>query len=482
MEIEDYRVLLRHDFAAFIHRCFLMLNPQTPYLHNWHIDLIAAKLEQCRRGMIRRLIINIPPRHLKSICASIAFVAWLLGHDPSKRIIAASYGQDLANNLALLCRNVMTSAWYAQLFPGTRLVRPNMAVDEFWTTAQGFRMATSVGGMLTGRGADYLILDDPSKPDEALSDALRKTVNDWYDHSLFSRLDNKETGCIVLIMQRLHLDDLVGHVLQKEGWEVVSFPAIAEVDEVHTIDSIFGTTVVTRRAGEALHPARESLETLKTIEATIGPYNFPSQYQQSPVPFGGAMVKTQWLRYYQPHERPPQFDQIIESWDTAAKAAQLNDYSVCTTWGLKDQKIYLLDVLRRRLNYPDLKRAVIDRYQLHRPNVILVEDKSSGTQLIQELIQAGMYQVKGIKPSTDKKMRMNAQTAAIENGFVHLPERAPWLADYLHELTSFPFAKYDDQVDSTSQALEWITRNGMEPGLLRYMREEVERLGLQRPS
>jgi predicted phage terminase large subunit-like protein len=265
----------------------------------------------------------------------------------------------------------------------------------------------------------------------SLSDALRKSVNDWCDHTLYSRLDNKETGRIVIIMQRLHLDDLVGHVLQKEGWEVLSFPAIAVADEVHTIKTLYGTTVVTRRAAEALHPARESPETLKVIEATIGEYNFASQYQQSPVPFGGGMVKTQWLRYYQPNERPLHFDQIIQSWDTAAKATELNDYSACATWGLKDKKIYLLDVLRRRMNYPDLKRAVIDLCQLHQPTVILIEDKSSGTQLIQELIQAGMYHVKGIKPSTDKKMRMNAQTGAIENGFVHMLDRAPWLSDYL---------------------------------------------------
>lgn len=315
MKLSPYelQVVMRNDLPTFIHRCFIELNPETPYQHNWHIDVIAAKLEACRTGKIKRLIINIPPRHLKSMCTSIAFVAWLLGHDPSKRIIAASYGQDLADNLALQCRNVITSDWYQTLFPGTRLVRPNMAIDEFITTMQGFRMATSVGGVLTGRGADFLILDDPMKPTEALSDALRTNTNGWYDHTFFSRLDNKETGCIIMIMQRLHLNDLVGHVLQQGGWEVVSFPAIAQQDEVHHIQTLYGTATVMRRAGEALHPQRESLDTLQRIRQTVGEYNFAGQYQQSPVPEGGGLVKAAWFKFYEAHERPEKFNTIVQS-------------------------------------------------------------------------------------------------------------------------------------------------------------------------
>jgi predicted phage terminase large subunit-like protein len=467
-----YELLLRHSLSGFIHRSFLHLNPQTPYLPNWHIDLIAAKLEECRIGKIKRLIINLPPRNLKSICASVAFPAWILGHDPSKRIIAASYGQDLADNLALQCRNIMTSAWYRSLFPNTQLARANMPIAEFSTTQHGYRMATSVGGVLTGRGADFLILDDPMKPNEALSDALRRSVNEWYDHTLFSRLDNKETGCIIIIMQRLHLDDLVGHVLQQEGWEVLNFPAIAEADETHTIKTRYGAQTlvrtVTRRAGEALHPQRESLDTLHMIRETLGEYNFAGQYQQSPVPEGGGYVKTDWFQFYEPHERPAKFEQIVQSWDTASKVTELSDFSVCTTWGLKEKKIYLLDVLRKRLNYPELKRAVVEQHKLHQSSVILIEDKSSGTQLLQELAQDGLYRVKGIKPTTDKKMRLNTQTGAIENGLVYLPARQSWLAGYLHEMTSFPYGKHDDQVDSTSQALEWIQQRMAVSGLFQY--------------
>jgi len=247
--------LLRHDFYAFIQSCFHELNADTPFLDNWHIELLAAKLEACRRGECRRLIINVPPRSLKSLAASVAFPAWLLGHHPGAQIICASYGQELADKLARDCRTVMASAHYQGLFP-TRLSPYKQSVTEFMTTALGCRLATSVGGVLTGRGADWIIIDDPLKSGEALSDTLRGTVNDWYDHTLYSRLNNKQTGCIIVIMQRLHLDDLVGHLLEQKGWDLLSLPAIAEADETHRIWTSYGEHSYTRRSGEALHPQR----------------------------------------------------------------------------------------------------------------------------------------------------------------------------------------------------------------------------------
>jgi hypothetical protein len=196
----EYRAFLRQDLYAFIEKGFRELNPTTQFLRNWHIEKMAAELEACRRGETNRLIINVPPRSLKSICASVAFPAWLLGHKPGSQIICASYGQDLANKHALDCRRIMASPWYQALFPHTRLSSERQAVEEFMTTRQGFRLSTSVGGMLTGRGVDFIIIDDPLKPEEALSDTRRKAVNDWFDHTLYSRLNDKRTGCIILIM------------------------------------------------------------------------------------------------------------------------------------------------------------------------------------------------------------------------------------------------------------------------------------------
>ena len=452
---EEYSALLRRDFCTFIQRCFYELNPHTDFHMNWHIEVMAAKLDAVREGKIRRLIINVPPRHLKSICASVALPAWCLGHNPAAQVLCVSYAQDLSDKLARDCRNIVMSRWYQLLFP-TRMSPMKQSVQEFTTTSHGYRLATSIGGVLTGRGADLIIIDDPLKPEEALSETQRRTANQWYDHTLYSRLNDKQHGAIVVIMQRLHEDDLVGHVLEQEKWEVVRFPAIAEANENHKIETPFGTRRFDRTINDLLDPEREPLETLNRIRKTIGEYNFAGQYQQAPSPLGGGMIKSDWFATYRPDELPANFDRVVQSWDTANKATELSDFSVCTTWGIKEKKLYLLHVLRRRMDYPELKRIVREQQQLHRASVVLIEDKASGTQLIQELIWERFYAVERYKPELDKVMRMHAQTAMIENGFVYLPKEAPWLPAYLHELAIFPMGRHDDQVDATSQFLDWF--------------------------
>jgi predicted phage terminase large subunit-like protein len=471
---EQYDSVLRQDFVTFTARCFHDLNPQAELAMNGHLDVIAAKLTAVREGKIRRLVINLPPRHLKSLMASIAFPAWCLGLDPTAQILCVSYAQDLADKLARDCRGIMTSPWYRQIFR-TRLAPHRQAVQEFITTGQGYRLATSTGGVLTGRGADIILIDDPLKPEEALSAALRQAANDWFVHTLYSRLNDKRSGAIVIIMQRLHEDDLVGHVLALEPWEVLSFPAIAEADEVHQIETIWGPRCFTRRRGEALHPDREPLETLEHIRRTIGEYNFAGQYQQSPAPLGGGMVKAEWFKRYRENERPERFERIVQSWDTANKATELSDFSVCTTWGVSGKRLFLLGVFRRRLEYPALKRAVREQQSLFAATEVLIEDKASGTQLIQELIEDGCHAVTRYQPTIDKIMRLHAQTTIIESGFVHIPEAAPWLAEYLHEMTVFPKGKHDDQVDSTAQFLDWFKRPFPGQAFYELMRMQAER-------
>lgn len=470
----EYDIFLRKDLTSFIERAFYEVSPERDLLMAPYIEAMALKLEACRRGEITRLVINLPPRYLKSHCVSVALPAWYLGHDPSMQIICASYGQDLAEKLARDCRNLMSSAFYKKLF-ATRLSPDRSAVNDFMTTANGFRMATSVGGVLTGRGADLIIIDDPLKPDEALSETRRKSVNEWYDNSLLSRLNNKTKGCIIIVMQRLHQDDLVGHVLEQNGWEVLSFPAIAQEDHEYLVGSALKQYAWRRHAGEALHPERECLEALAHIRETIGSYNFDSQYQQNPAPQGGALLKKEWLCYYTPGEQPATFDRIVQSWDTANKAGELNDYSVCTTWGQKNDKyFFLLHVFRRRMEYPDLKRAVKEQAQIYKPDAILIEDKASGTQLIQELTMENVSNIISYEPpACEKIMRFQGQTAAFENSLVLLPKDAHWLADYVHELTTFPGSKYADQVDSTTQALAWMRTPGVGWGLLEYYRRKA---------
>src|SRR5215469_5074322 len=319
----EYDALLRNDFALFAARCFHDLNPQAELAMNWHLELIAAKPAAVRDGKIRRLVINLPPRHLKSLLALVALPAWCLGHEPSAQILSVSYAQDLADKLSRDCRHIVASGWYRQLFPGTRLSPQRQAVPEFDTTAQGCRLATSVGGVLTGRGADIIVIDDPLKPEEAVSQAQRQAANDWFDHTLYSRLNDKKNGAIVVIMHRLHEDDLVGHVLAQEDWETVRFPAIAEEDETWAVETVLGPRHFTRRQGEALHPERETAEMLEQIRRTIGEYNFAGQYQQAPSPLGGGLVKRAWFRHYAPSELPQNFERVVQSWDTANKATEL---------------------------------------------------------------------------------------------------------------------------------------------------------------
>ena len=267
-----YDTLLRLDFVSFAQRCFRELSPRTQFAMNWHIEIIAAKLMAVRKGHIRRLIINMPPRYLKSLLASVAFPAWCLGHDPAAQILCVSYAQELADKLSRDCRRILASDWYRRIFP-TRLSQERQAMSEFDTTAQGCRGA----------------------------------ANEWFDHTLYSRLNDKIAGAIVLIVHRLHEDDFVGHVLAQEDREVVSFPAIAEDDETQLVDTVWGPKLLTRR-GEALHPARESLPMLEHLRQMIGEYNFAGQYQQAPTSLGGGLVKAAWFKHYAASALPQSFD------------------------------------------------------------------------------------------------------------------------------------------------------------------------------
>lgn len=450
----QYRRVLRSDFAAFSHRAFRELNGATPYLGNWHLEVMAAHLERVRLGQCTRLAIALPPRHLKSHMVSIAFVAFVLGHDPARQIICASYAQDLADKLARDCRALIGAGFYRALFD-VELAPDRQAVEEFATTRGGFRLATSVGGVLTGRGADLVVIDDPLKAEEAWSDARRNAVNDWFDSSLLSRLNDKRNGAIVIVMQRLHENDLVGHVTAKGGWDVLSFPAIAEENACFAIETPYGPRRFARKAGDILHPARESADTLSRLKKQMGRAAFLAQYQQAPCAREGVMVKAKWFPRYAQHELPRDFDTRLLSCDTANKASELSDYSALTMWGVKERHMWLLSVLRRRIEFPELKRAIKDMAREHRADVVLIEDRASGTQLIQELTRENVRGIKAHAPSGDKLMRLWGQTATMEQGLVHLPREAPWLDDYLRELTSFPNSKHDDQVDSTAQALAW---------------------------
>jgi predicted phage terminase large subunit-like protein len=448
--------LLRNDLTAFTQRCFQTVVPGTPYLPNWHIEAIAYQLERCRRGETQRLIVTLPPRSLKSICASVAFPAFALGHDPTLRIICASYAQELAKKHARDFRTVLESDWYRRIFPGTRIDPRKNTENEIQTTAQGYRLSTSVGGTLTGRGGNLILIDDPLKPTDRMSEVKRGGVNEWYGSTLTSRLDSKAEDVIVLIMQRLHVGDLVSHVLETgEQWTHLNLPAIAEKDEEIPLgDGHFHH----RAVGELLHPERESMKELEAQKAAMGSQNFSAQYLQAPIPEGGALIQNEWFRTYaRAPDRGPD-DRVVQSWDTATMTGPTNDYSVCTTWLIRGRKYFLLDVLRKRLEYPDLRRQVLSHAAAYAPTAVLIEKAGNGAPLVQDLQREGKLCPIGIPPVGDKVVRLEAQSAVIEAGYVLLPERAAWLDDFRDEMLAFPYGRHDDQVDTVSQFLEWAEK------------------------
>jgi predicted phage terminase large subunit-like protein len=450
------RSLLRAELRYFVRKVFQTVQPGTAFLPNWHIDAIVYQLMRVVAGDNRRLLINQPPRSLKSLCVSIAYVAWTLGHDPTRRIIVVSYSSDFAAELHRQFRMVIDAEWYRELFPGMRPAKDTGS--ELVTTAGGSRYATSVGGTLTGRGADIIILDDPHKAEEAMSDTARQRVIDWYGGTLVSRLNNKDTDPIIVVMQRLHEDDLSGHLLQQEGWHHLDLPAIA-TDEVEI--PIGTDTRHLRRAGDVLHPARESLLVLERIKAEIGSLMFSAQYQQRPIPLEGNLIKREWVRYYDSLPPASSRDITVQSWDTATMTGPTNDYSVGTTWRIVSKNYYLIDVFRDRLQYPDLRRKVANLAGQHNAITILIEDAGPGMALLQDLQRntpSGMPRPIGLKPEGSKVDRMVAQSFKIESGEVHLPREAPWLDSFLLELLAFPQGRHDDQVDSVSQFLNWASK------------------------
>lgn len=442
--------VLRSDFESFLQMCFLYLNPGAPFLPNWHIKAIAYQLDRVRRGEITRLIINMPPRYLKSLTVTVAFTAFLLGHQPWRRIFAISYGDDLSAKHDRDFRSIVQAPWFRRALRKMKILR---SVDgELTTTKRGFRKSTSVSGPLTGLGGNLFIIDDPQKPADAQSEARRNTLNEWVSNTLISRMDNKETAAIIVVMQRVHLHDLSGFLSNSSGgWEVLSLPAIADVEEHIPIGS---GNVHHRQIGEALHPARELLDTLRKQQQIMGPDVFAAQYQQSPVPPGGAMIKRAWLRYY---DVAPKLrgGRVIQSWDTAAKDGAQNDWSVCTTWLLVDNHFYLLDVTRDRYQYPQLRETALALAERYRPSAILIEDASTGIALAQELNQTRYCYIKPIPVERDKIGRLYVQQGKFAAGLVLFPRDASFLAELEAELLVFPQGRNDDQVDSITQALAY---------------------------
>lgn len=463
----EYKLALaRNNLGCFI----LATLPQ--YQMGWVHERICAELERFLADVVAkkspRLMLTMPPRHGKSTIVSRYFPAYALGRYPDMNIIATSYGADLASRMNRDVQRIMGNNGYAQLFPATRLggkgshsaglgsYLRNSDMFEIVGHSGSYRSA-GVGGGITGMGAECAIIDDPFKSRaEADSATVRQNVWEWFTSTLYTRLS--PGGGIIIINTRWHMNDLSGRLLEadrmSEGdhWRVVNFPAIAETDEEY------------RKAGEALHPERYPLEQLLAIKKAIGTRDWEALYQQHPTPDGGNIFKKEWLRFYKPTDLPDRFDQVLASWDMTFKDGDDTDYVVGQVWGRKGADRFLLDQVRARMGFTETLtafRALSAKWpQAARK---LVEDKANGPAVIDSLKHA-VPGIIPVNPDGSKTARAYAVTTVFESGNVYLPHpgTCPWVGDYVAELTQFPGAAHDDQVDATTQALRDMERR---PGL-----------------
>ncbi|WP_170404267.1 phage terminase large subunit [Ruegeria arenilitoris] len=450
--------LCRDNFFPFVWRVFDTLHhgPNGTFEPAWHVRAMCHALDEVRSGEHKRLVINIPPRCLKSVTVAVSYVAFLLGHHPGAKIIVASYGLDLARKHSEDCRRVMSSRWYREMFPGTRLAKKGNTVEEIRTTAGGSRKAVSIGSSVTGHGADYIIIDDLLKAGDANSEAELIRAQEFIEGTLLSRFDNPAEGRVVMIAQRLHEMDPPGYLLDKGTYRHLNLPAIAEENEVIPIGR---GQVHRRRPGDLLFPAKLDRETLDRMRREMGTAIFNCQYQQNPIAPDGSPLRWEWFGTFDAVLPRHHYHLVVQSWDTGTSSDPRSDYSVGTTWGFLPHHWHLLDLWRGQLDYPELKSKVLTLVGQWDPETVLIEDAATGRPLFQELFQDDK-RFNRVTPDKDKEIRFNAACAPVEAGKVCLPADSPWLATFKRELQSFPRGRNDDQVDSFSQFLNWSKGNG----------------------
>lgn len=437
------------DFMAYVHEMW------PGFVDGRHHKVMAKKFQEIADGKIKRLIINMPPRHTKSEFASYLLPSWFLGRFPGKKIIQCSNTAELAVGFGRKVRNLVGSEQYAKIFPNVALRADSKAAGRWSTSHNGEYFAIGVGGTVTGKGADLLIIDDPHSEQEAKLAASNPEVFDsvyeWYTSGPRQRL--QPGGSIIIVMTRWSKRDLTGRVLKSmierdgEKWEVIEFPAILPSEK-------------------PLWPEFWSYEELNALRDELPVSKWNAQYQQQPTSEEGALIKREWWKIWE-GQNPPPCEFIIQSWDTAFTKNERSDYSACTTWGVfylnedpDDANIILLDAVKKRMEFPELKAAAMRYYQEWEPDACIVEAKAAGAPLVFELRKAGVP-VSEYTPSrgNDKIARVNSVTDLFSSGKVWAPATR-WAEEVIEEMASFPNSDHDDLVDSSTQALIRFRKGG----------------------
>jgi predicted phage terminase large subunit-like protein len=492
--LEIDRVILSNSPRLYIREAWSVVEPSTTYLENWHIDLIAEHLEAVTAGEIKRLLINMPPRYMKSTCVSVMWPTWVWTRErmagrphnqalegPGTKWVFASYADELRTKHSLDRRKLLQSEWYRARWPkGAELTSDQNVKTLFSNSSSGVMLATTMLGAGTGLGGNYIVIDDPHKTREEPQSKEVESQVAAYGDTFATRHDDKKQGVTVIVMQRINDNDLSAHVMKtiEEGY--VHLKIEAEASEHRII--VFPRTgrIVTRNQGDLLWESREGPDEIRRQKAVMGRWKYAAQYQQDPLPEGGSIFLREWFMHR--FHRDPRTDlplgaklrMVVQSWDTAAKKKEANDYWACTTWGLvvgEDVRIRMLDLVKERMEYTEGRQRVKDQWAKWKPTAVLIEDSSSGTAVISDLRTAGIPLLPISPAGSDKEANARAVSPMFESGMILLPEGADWADDYIESMTRFPKGQHDDDVDSTSQALNYLRRR--QHGVMEYIEGEL---------
>jgi predicted phage terminase large subunit-like protein len=446
--------LVQRKFLAFAMKAFAVLNKGRKLGNDKYLKLLAQTLTRVANGETKRLVISMPPRHLKTFMGSICLPAWALAHNPSAKIIILSYGQDLADKIAYAIREILRSEWYQQAFH-TRVKKDRAKLMDFVTTNGGGVRSLSIEGGVTGLGADFIIIDDPVEIKDCDNVKRLERVNDLFDNEIQTRLDHPKNGSIVIIAHRISEDDLPGHVLKKGGWQQLKLPLIAKRTRTYELED---GEVWKRRKGELLRRDAFSKRDVQRLCASKQP-GFETLQQQNPGGSDRLRLKAEYFRTFSRTELPIRRSPVVLSVDPGQKGGRTNSFSVIQAWAPKDGVHLLLDQWREQANYRELRWQFRRFVRKYRPSVVLIEATAQGPSLMSEIKPQNGMDVVAINPSEDKIERLRKHRKVIRSGLVQLPEGALWHQEFLDEATEFPYGAFDDQMDALSQYLSWIVEH-----------------------
>lgn len=481
LALEKGRRKAEASLYEFVRQAWHVVEPGVPFIDGWHLQIICEHLEGITHGDLRKLLINIPPRHAKSTIVSVMWPCWEWIHRPEEKYLCASYSGILSTRDNVKARRLLTSPWYQSLWGDKfQLAGDQNQKTRFENNHSGYRIASSVGGTATGEGGSRLVLDDPHGAQDAQSDAMRETALEWFDMVWSTRLNNPKRDAMVTIMQRLHQSDVSGRILELGGWEHICLPAEYEGTKRCTI--LFPDGYDPRSSnGMLLWPERFGKAEIDLLKKSLGEYGTAGQLQQHPAPVGGGILKTAHFQLW-PHDRElPVIEFVVQSLDPAYTAQTTNDPSAFQAWGVfthnKKRGAMLLDCWADHLAFPELRTKLIDEWHSiygkttqrkgKKADMLLIEAKASGLSLIQDLRQANLPAVPYNPGSADKINRGHQVSPILELDCLWIPESGKepgkpvtWARDFVAELTIFPNGKHDDQVDTFTQAIIYLRDAG----------------------